>query len=394
MKMKFLYFVFFVAFATAFPARIGAAPFPSQPKPQFRLALPGYKFQFPRDHGSHPQFATEWWYYTGHLEATNGRRFGYQMTWFRTALTPRTARKSAWATRDVIFCHFALTDERGQKFYFSDRIGRANLGLSNASSDVKSNGAKLPLIYSGDWKLQFGGVRGEKQTFRAGAISDATETAGQKFALDLSQIALKPPTIQGQNGVSQKSAGRGQASHYYSFTRLQTRGVLTLGDEKLSVTGQSWFDHEFGSSQLSKNQVGWDWFSLQLSDGRELMLYRLRLKNGGIEPYSSGTLIEKNGVSRHLKLADFRLTPLSTWKSAATGATYPATWKIELPREKIRLEVTPTLENQELRPKRSGANLSYWEGSVRASGTQNGRAIGAVGYLEMTGYASAFQNTF
>ncbi|PQV62972.1 putative secreted hydrolase [Abditibacterium utsteinense] len=391
--MKNLMFVFFGVCALSSSFFVESAH--SKPQPKFRLALPGYKFQFPRDHGSHPQFATEWWYYTGHLKSQNGRRFGYQMTWFRTALTPKVTRKSAWATRDIIFCHIALTDEGGQKFFFSDRIGRANLGLSGATEGFSTkNQAKLPRIYSGDWSLQFGGKTGEKQSFRASAISDAGATAGQNFALSLSQTALKPPVIQGERGVSQKSAGRGQASHYYSFTRLATRGILTLGLEKLSVSGQSWFDHEFGSSQLSPNQIGWDWFSLQLSDGRELMLYRLRLKNGGIEPFSSGTLVERSGRSRHLKLADFRLTPLSFWKSDATGATYPARWKIEVPREDLRLEVSPTLENQELRPKRSGANLSYWEGSVSASGTQNGRAISAAGYLEMTGYASAFQNTF
>jgi predicted secreted hydrolase len=368
-----------------FATQVFAAP----ATPKFKLALPGYKFQFPRDHGSHPAYATEWWYYTGHLRARDGRRFGYQLTWFRTALAPQIQRKSGWATRDIVFAHFALTDERGQKFFFSDRIGRANLGLAGAST-----GAKLPRVFIGPWNLQFAGKTGEIQTLRASAQSDASATQNQTFALDLKQIALKPPVIQGENGVSQKSAGLGRASHYYSFTRLKTTGILTLGDERLEVEGQGWFDHEFGSSQLSKNQVGWDWFSLQLSDGRELMLYRLRLKNGGVEPFSSGTLVEKDGTSRHLKLTDFRLKPLSSWKSSATGASYPARWKIELPRQKISLEVTPNVPDQELQPKRSGANLSYWEGSVRANGTHRGRPISGVGYLEMTGYASAFQNSF
>jgi len=350
----------------------------------FRPALRGYQFQFPRDHGSHPAFATEWWYYTGHLKVRDGRRFGYQLTWFRTALAPQIKRRSKWATRDVMFAHFALTDETGRRFLFSDRIARGNLGIAGAQS-----GAKMPRVWVENWNLQFGAPRGERQTLRAAAQSDATETRGQKFALDLKQLALKPPAIQGENGVSQKAAGRGRASHYYSFTRLQTRGILRLGDERLEVSGQSWFDHEFGSNQMGENQVGWDWFSLHFSDGRELMLYRIRLKNGGVEPYSSGTLIDRNGATRHLRLADFRLTPLGSWKSRETGGIYPQSWKIEIPREKLRLEVAPTLANQELRPRRSGANLSYWEGSVRASGTQTGR-----GYLEMTGYASAFQNTF
>ena len=380
-KRRFpLWTAFFVAFCGSVP---------SIEAQKFRPALPGYQFQFPRDHGSHPAFATEWWYYTGHLKTENGRRFGYQLTWFRTALSPKIKRKSAWATRDVFFAHFALTDENGKRFFFSDRIARGNLGLAGADA-----GQKPPRVFVGPWNLQFGGKSGEKQSLRAAAKSDATGTKNQNFALDLTQIALKPPAIQGRNGVSQKSAGRGRASHYYSFSRLQTRGILTIGNEKLAVSGQSWFDHEFGSNQLDKSQVGWDWFSIQLRDGRELMLYRLRLKNGGVEPFSSGTLIEKNGATRHLQLADFRLTPLQNWKSSETGASYPTRWKIELPRLKMSLNVAATLENQELRPRRSGLNLSYWEGSISATGTQNKRPIAGVGYLEMTGYASAFRQTF
>lgn len=356
---------------------------------QFKLAVPPYAFQFPRDHNSHPAYATEWWYYTGHLQTKDGRKFGYQLTWFRTALAPAINRQSAWAARDLMFAHFALTDENGQQFYFTDRIGRANLGLNGADSN-----SKTPRIWCGDWVLKFGGKTGETQTIRARGTSDARTTSAQSFALDLEQIALKSPVIQGEKGVSQKSAGRGRASHYYSYTRLKTSGTIVVGNERLSVTGQSWFDHEYGSNQMDASQVGWDWFSLQFTDGRELMVYRLRLKNGKTEPYSSGTLIEKSGKARHLKLAEFQLTPLSSWKSPATGATYPAKWRIALPREKINLVVTPAIANQELRPSRTGANLAYWEGSVIARGTQNGRTLNGVGYLEMTGYASAFGQSF
>ena len=356
---------------------------------EFKLAVPPYAYQFPRDHNSHPAYATEWWYYTGHLQSQNGRKFGYQLTWFRTALAPSIDRQSKWAARDLMFAHFALTDENGGKFYFTDRIGRANLGLNGADTNSKS-----PRIWCGDWVLRFSGTSGETQQLRARGKSDANATKSQSFALDLKQVALKSPTIHGENGVSQKSAGRGRASHYYSYTRLKTSGTLVIGNERLSVTGQSWFDHEFGSNQMDASQVGWDWFSLQFADGRELMVYRLRLKNGRTEPLSSGTLIEKNGESRHLKLADFKLTPLSHWESPATGASYPAKWRITLPREKMTLTVAPTVANQELRPARTGANLSYWEGSVQANGTGNGRRISAVGYLEMTGYASAFGQSF
>lgn len=355
----------------------------------FRQALPGYRYAFPRDHGAHPAYATEWWYYTGHLQARDGRRFGFQLTWFRTALAPRIARRSAWAARDLMFAHFALTDESGKRYLFADRIGRANLGLNGADAN-----SPTPRVWCGDWTLQFGGKSGQTQTSRASAQSDAPATRGLRFALALSQQALKPPVIHGENGVSRKSAGVGRASHYFSFTRLQTRGLLQLGDEKLAVTGQSWFDHEFGSGQMATNQVGWDWFSLQLSDGRELMLYRLRLRGGGTEPLSSGTLVEKDGSTRHLKLSDFRLAPGPTWHSPQSGADYPLTWKVTLPIEKMSLDVEAVLPQQELRPERSGRNLAYWEGSVRASGSQNGKPLRAVGYLEMTGYAHAFGGTF
>ena len=356
---------------------------------QFKLAVPPYTFAFPRDHNSHPAFSTEWWYYTGHLQTKDGRKFGYQLTWFRTALAPSIDRKSAWAARDLMFAHFALTDENGQKFYFTDRIGRANLGLNGADSN-----SKTPRIWCGNWVLKFNGTTGQNQTIRARGVSDSKATNGQSFALNLNQVALKKPVVQGENGVSQKSAGRGRASHYYSYSRLKTSGTLVVGNERLSVTGQSWFDHEYGSNQIDKSQIGWDWFSLQLGDGRELMVFQLRLKNGRIEPLSSGTLVDKTGVTRHLKLADFKLTPLSSWKSPATGATYPAKWRIVLPREKLNLVVTPALANQELRPSRTGANLAYWEGSMRVAGTSNGKPIGGAGYLEMTGYASAFGQSF
>ena len=380
-EIVFTFRVFFCLLLLALTGVVRAA--------EFKLALPPYQYQFPRDHNSHPAYATEWWYYTGHLQSQDGRKWGYQLTWFRTALAPSIDRKSHWAARDLMFAHFALTDERGQTFYFADRIGRANLGLNGADAD-----SKTPRIWCGDWVLKFGGKSGQTQTLRARGVSDARATQGQTFALDLTQSALKAPVEHGLNGVSQKSAGKGRASHYYSFTRLQTRGTLVVGDQRLSVVGQSWFDHEFGSNQMDKSQVGWDWFSIQLSDGRELMVYRLRLKNGKTEPLSSGTLVEKNGKSRHLTRAEFILTPLTQWKSPATGATYPAQWRVTLPREKMTLVVTPTIANQELRPARTGANLAYWEGSVGARGSQNGRPIAGVGYLEMTGYASAFGQSF
>ncbi len=373
---------FFVAlcalpFAPAYAATRGFAP-----------ALPGYAFAFPRDHGAHPAYATEWWYYTGHLRARDGREFGFQATWFRTALAPYIQRQSKWATRDLYFAHLALTDARGGRFYFSDKIGRGALGLSGA--DV---GHTAPRVHIGAWNLQFGPGNGNTQAIRLSGTSDNGATRGLPFGFALSFRARKPPTIHGERGVSQKSAGVGRASHYYSFCRLDARGTVQLNGETFASTGEGWFDHEFGSSQLDPSQTGWDWFSIQLNDGRELMLYHLRLRGNRVEPLSSGTLVERDGRVRHLSLADFRLTPLAQ-TVVASGARYPTLWRIEVPSLGLSLAATPALADQELRPVRSGVGLAYWEGLIGLRGTERGRPIAGSGYLELTGYAHPFGGTF
>lgn len=371
--MRYL-FVLFILLGSVLPASCAE---------NFRLALPGYKFQFPRDHASHPDFATEWWYYTGHLKSKNGRRFGYQFTFFRFALTPQLkGRTSKWATRDVIAGHFAITDETNGKFYFCDRSARAAAGLAGADP-------KTPHVWLNDWKLRH---TGNKQVFQARGNSFNSQTSGLPMSISLTQIPAKPPVIHGINGFSQKAAGIGRASHYYSFTRLLSSGTIRLGNESFAVTGESWFDKEFGSSLLAENQTGWDWFSLQLSDGRELMFFQIRLRGGGIDPYSSGTLIEKNGKSRHLRREEFQITPLAIWTSAASGGKYPSKWRISVPREKIQLNLEPTVAAQELITKRS-TNVTYWEGSIRVQGTAAGRPITGRGYVELTGYQSAFNAT-
>ena len=357
---------------------------------QFKLALPGYDYSFPRDHFSHPEYQTEWWYYTGHLRSTSkgnsGKTFGYQLTFFRTSLSPEeTKRASKWATREVVFAHLALTDESNRKFYFTDKISRAALGLAGARS---TPAAGKPDIWLDDWQMKFetgnGDAQGNNQKLRAfGSAEDNTS-----FGLSLSQTAQKPLAIHGENGVSQKSEGRGRASHYYSFTRLKSKGKVRIGGVEYSVSGESWFDHEFGSNQLAQNQSGWDWFSIQLDDGRELMLYQLRLKDGQIDPYSSGTLVEKNGATRHLKRDEFQIEVLDFWNSPRSKAKYPARWNLKVPSENIALQIAPTVAAQELDTKRS-TRITYWEGSVRATGTQTGK-----GYVELTGYAQEFNGTF
>ncbi len=376
-------------------ARRAAAPVAKKPvakkpatdKPaSFRPALPGYKFSFPRDHGSHPDYQTEWWYFTGHLQNKEGRRFGYQATWFRTAIVPNTAgRESKWAVRDIIFAHLALTDETTGEFYFDDRISRTSLKMAGATVGEDK---VLPRVWLDDWSARFAGDKGEKQILRAVGVHDST-----RFALSLDTVAAKPPVIQGENGVSQKSAGVGQASHYYSLTRLDTKGTIRINGEAFEVTGKSWFDHEFGSNQMSAQQTGWDWFSLQLEDGRELMFYQLRRTDGTIDPHSSGTIVERDGKARHLKISEFTIKPLATWRSPRSGGEYPSRWEVKLPSEGITLQIEPTVADQELDTTRS-TNVNYWEGSVRVTGEEKGRAIAGQGYVELTGYAGSLKSKF
>jgi len=335
----------------------------------FRLAVPPYAFQFPHDHAAHPGFRTEWWYYTGHLSAGE-RTFGYEVTFFRVAL-PVTARDStsAWRARHVIFRHLALTEDRPGRFRSDERAERQALELAGADSTRY-------LVWLGD---DYAGLEPDRSTHRVVA-------RGDDFSLDLRLLPLKPPVIHGRDGVSQKSAGEGNASHYYSLTRLATRGRLVSGRDTLAVEGLSWMDHEFSSNQMGGTHAGWDWFSVHLDDGRDLMLYQLRLKRGGTDPFSSGTLVEPDGRSRALPREAFGVQASGTWKSPRTGARYPSGWRVRVPGESLELTLAPTVAGQELVVE-SMRGLAYWEGRVRVSGTSRGRPISGEGYVELTGYA-------
>lgn len=351
-----------------------AAPAPApRDSSGFLLAVPPYTYSFPRDHASHPGFRTEWWYYTGHL--SNGRRdFGYELTFFRVGLPGagqpglRPSSRSAWRARDVMFVHLALTDEKGGKFRFHDAARRPALGVAGADS----------ARYSVWLEQSFARLAPDGRTHELRGVAGDFE-----FALTLDEG--KPPVAHGVGGVSQKSAGVGNASHYYSLTRMPTRGRLRIGDDTLAVSGTSWMDHEFGSGAMSETHSGWDWFSIQLGDGRELMLYQLRLKNGGVEPLSSGTLVEADGRSRHLPRSAFGIKPTGTWKSPRTAAVYPSGWQVELPGEGLSLTITPSVADQELTATGMGG-VVYWEGSVRVSGRSRGAAVTGKGYVELTGY--------
>ncbi|HIE51331.1 MAG TPA: carotenoid 1,2-hydratase [Armatimonadetes bacterium] len=335
---------------------------------EFAPALEPREWNFPGDHAAHPSYRLEWWYYTGHLETPAGQTFGYQLTFFRVGLRPGPVqRTSRWAFHTVYFAHLALTDERRRQFRYAERAERGALGLAGAKEERYR-------VWIGDWWVE---LRGQTHHLHA---------ATPKWGLDLRLTPLKPPVLHGTQGLSQKGEGMGQATYYYSLTRLRTAGHLTVDGQKWPVKGLSWMDHEFGSGQLAPEQVGWDWFSLQLNDGTEVMLYLMRRKDGTVDPYSHGTFVFPDGTTRPLPWGDYRVERLATWRSARSGATYPARWRLRVPSVGLEVTVIPTVAAQELITTRS-TGVTYWEGSVRVQGTRQGRRVQGVGYVELTGYA-------
>ena len=349
---------------------LGAAP--AHPE-SWRQALPGYRYQFPRDHGAHEAFRTEWWYFSGNLQGPGGEKYAFMLTFFRVGLRPGAPpkSKSRWVLRNLYFGHFSVLDAKRGKHRFSERISRGALeqaGASEAGLDV----------WLRDWRAESAGGKS------APAFRISASAPGMKLRLDLKPA--KPLVVHGEDGVSQKAPGPGRASHYYSYTRLLASGALEIEGRGLDVRGTAWMDHEFGSNQLTKEQVGWDWLSLQLSDGRDLMLYLMRRKDGSVEPTSSGTLVASDGGATHLRLGDFRFQGVDTWKSGRSGAVYPMGWEVEVPAHGIRLRVAPYARAQEIESAGS-TGITYWEGGVFADGASGEKKLTGVGFIEMTGYA-------
>lgn len=336
----------------------------------FARALAPIEFQFPKDHGPHEDFQTEWWYYTGNLQAENGERFGYQFTIFRRGLSPGKPSDTGLLTNQVYFSHFAITDVAAQTHRGIERFSRGAAGLAGASGEPFR-------VWLEDWRVD-----------SLNAEGSAVRLQGQdeQMALDLNLRALKPIVAHGERGLSAKSDAAGNASYYLSFTRLATEGTVRVNGRTVKVKGESWFDHEWSTSVLGPNAVGWDWFSLQLSDGRDLMLYVLRLDNGGVEAVSGGTLVERDGATRPIKLQDFSLTPIGSWASPVSGAVYPSGWRMQIPAVQVDLMVNPYVPSQEMQ-----ISVNYWEGAVQVSGTSNGQPVSGNGYVELTGYTSSLQ---
>jgi predicted secreted hydrolase len=334
----------------------------------YQLALPGRKLTFPADHYSHPDFKTEWWYYTGHLEIEGGKRYGYQVTFFRFGLRDRqNDLKEKPLFSELYMAHFGLSDIDAKKFHYRERINRGYGDKAGAATDRY-------LVWNEDWKVE------------ADKNDHVIQVNDRGTALKLRLISLKPPVLHGQNGLSQKGEGEGRASYYYSLTRMQTEGELTINGKREKVSGLTWMDHEFGSNQLTSEQVGWDWFSIQLDNQSELMLYLMRRKDGSVDPHSSGTLVNADGSTKHLNLDDYRVEVLDHWKSPKSGAKYPMKWKVTIPSEQIELEILPAFQGQELVTNRS-TRVTYWEGAAEVRGTFAMKPVTGEGYVEMTGYA-------
>lgn len=356
----------------------------------YKKALPGYKYKFPFDHGSHPEFKTEWWYFTGHLSSASRsrdkREFGYELTFFRVGnkkdgqKEKTSGKENAWSVNDLYLAHFAISDINNKKFVFYDKINRSGINYAGA----KPGGLDVHLE---NWY-----VRQRKSVHGGEEIELYAKSGGDSIKLNLG--SLKQATIHGIDGVSQKASCLGCASHYYSLTRLKTNGVITIAGNSYPVSGNTWMDHEFGSNQLTSEQIGWDWFAIQIEgesvdDDSEIMLYVMRRQDGSLDLSSSGTIIFQNGSCRHLLAQDFKIVPTAYWQSPNTLAKYPASWNISIPKYGLELKVTPRFENQELNTKNS-TGVTYWEGACKVEGRQQMRFLKGKAYVELTGYGKIF----
>jgi predicted secreted hydrolase len=333
----------------------------------WQLALPGYHYEFPRDHFNHPDYQTEWWYYTGNLHTADGRHFGFELTFFREGVDLKPSPNDVWDPSQIYFAHLALSDIDGGHFYHTERLNRAGPGIAGASLGQQ-------MYWNGNWQVRWTLLTAGRQELRA--VAD-------QFSLELNLNPEKPFVVNGKDGISRKGPLPSEASHYISFTRLGARGEISYQGTSYSVDGLAWMDHEFFTDQLDRDLAGWDWFAIQLDNNRELMLYRLRSKSGAADPYSSGTYVDAKGEGHPLNA--FLLEPGKVWRSPETGASYPLHWSISVPGIGLHLEEHTRLDDQELASK-NGFTPSYWEGAVEYTGTMEQKPVTGMGYLEMTGY--------
>jgi predicted secreted hydrolase len=331
------------------------------------LALEPRPFSFPADHGPHPGFRNEWWYVTGNLDGADGHRFGYQITLFRTALSPAMIqRESAWATRQAWMAHFAITDVRAGRFHTFERFARGTLGLAGGQASPFH-------VHAGGWSIESADT--------AGFFPLRIRAREGDVSIDLVLGEGKPLVLNGDSGLSRKGGAPGNASYYYSFTRLPTSGTISVDGRSHTITGQSWIDREWSTSALADGVSGWDWFAIQLDDTTELTMYRLRRDDGSTDPFSAGTFIAADGSAVTLRATDFSIDPTAEWTSPIDGTTYPGAWSIRVFPADVTIDVHPVIADQE-----HTGSFRYWEGAVDAIGTRAGRPVRGRGYVELTGY--------
>jgi predicted secreted hydrolase len=336
----------------------------------YTIAKPNYHWQFPTDHGAHPNYKTEWWYYVGHLKDTQGKHYGFELAFFRVGLDRTVDNSSTFTPRDLYFSHFAISDLGAKKFWYAEKMNRSGPGLAGASQGRMN-------LWNENWQI-----------WRDGP-GHHLKADGDTYGLNLIVQSPIPAVLEGIRGYSQKGSAKENASLYYSFPSFIADGQLRVGSELKTVHGKAWMDHEFFSGEMDPNEVGWDWFGLQLSDNTELMIYLMRQKDGTFHPASAGTFINKLGKNVHLSQAAFQTKVLDTWQSSRTGAVYPIHWQIMVPSQRLLLDVTASISDQELDTAQS-TRVVYWEGSVDINGTKSGKDIKGEGYMELTGYDKPF----
>ena len=339
--------------------------------------------QFPRDLGPHPDYQTEWWYYTGNLQTDEGRRFGYQLTFFRRALAAEgtggnsqetgspdagDSARSDWRTNQVYMAHFTISDIDADEFYTAERFSRGAAGLAGAQATPYR-------LWLEDWSAR-----------RSASGHVQLQARTKDVALDLTLRETLPPVLHGDGGLSQKGPEPGNASYYYSIVQQESSGTISVEGQSYDVSGLSWKDHEYSTSALTSGAIGWDWYSLQMENGAALMFFQIRREDGTLQTQSSGTFVTPDGRTRHLSLDDWNLQVTDTWTSPHNGATYPAGWRIEIPALELSLEGEALMADQEL-----NVSTTYWEGAVQFDGSWRGETIAATGYIEMTGYAGTME---
>ena len=341
----------------------------------FAAVTPNRSFQFPRDHGAHPEFKTEWWYFTGHLQDREGRTYGFQWTVFRSALRPPAPgiqpTASPWRAEQIFLGHLALSDLSRRRFSFEEGAARAALGLAGAGSE----GFQV-------WLPGFSAETGDGETRLRGEKGD--------LSLDLRLELPQQAWLHGQDGYSPKSREPGKASYYYSMPNVTVRGILKKDGRERAVQGQAWMDHEFGSGQLGPEQSGWDWMGLPLGNGEALMVYRLRDRKDPARDFIYGGFLKSDGSWQSLATEDLQLQPAGFWRSPRSGGNYPLEWRVRVPKQEIDLRVKAAFADQELDTRKS-TQVVYWEGSVEITGHSGQRQVESKGYLEMTGYARNFE---